>query len=223
MKRYRRWVVRASAVVVLLIGLTAGTMVRRVAWEGDAPIGFGAMARVNAQLLGRPFWWATPQRVEAWLKGELVGSVKVRWRFPHTVVITAQAPRLLGIVPQGDKGALVDCHGRRWVQVPLTATGFPLLLLPPRESVQKCMPAVYQTLTVCARERVPVRAVWVSQFGEVAVCLPDNTWLRLGNRFALPMKVRLGIALRKQMGLTPPWVADLSGLTAISVWYQTRP
>jgi cell division septal protein FtsQ len=212
----RRWwkgIVGAAIAIALL----QGTLIRQVRWEGDAPIGWETIAEVNKRLRWRPLWWATPQRLQGWLKGELVGQVQVRWRFPNTVIIFAQPPRLVGVLPKGERGVLVDAQGRRWQTVPLTTTHYPLLWLPEKVPLRSCLAAVRQTLRMCARQKVAVRAISVSPFGEVALCLPDGDWLKLGNPFALHAKMRLGLAARRQFAPQSPSVLDLSGMAVIGV------
>lgn len=223
MKRRRRWLIGSILTIGLVLALTEGMTVRKVVWEGDAPVSFGAVVAVNERLLGRPLWLATTGRVRRWLDGERVAKVRVNWRFPDTVIITAEVPEFVGIIPQRDKAVVVDAKGRRWATVPLGATRLPALLLPGKIPMRKCMVAISETLTECAKQGVPARAVWVSPFGEVAVCLPDGSWLRLGNPSALAMKVQLGKALRQQRWLSPKVVADLTLPTVISLWTLEPP
>ncbi len=222
MKPLRRWLVGVILTIELALILTKGMAVHRVVWQGDAPVSFGAIAAVNERLLGRPLWLVTAGRVRRWLEGERVAKVRVGWRLPDTVVITAEAPEFIGIIPKRDKAVVVDEQGRSWATVPFWSTRLPALLLPEKVPIQNCMVAVRQALKVCAEQDVPTRAVWVSPFGEVAVSLPDGSWLRLGNPSALLLKVQLGKALRRQRWLPAHSVADLTLPTTISLWSLER-
>ncbi|MFA0732983.1 MAG: hypothetical protein LKKZDAJK_000505 [Candidatus Fervidibacter sp.] len=216
MKRGRR---RWKGLLWAAIGLALlqGTLIHQVQWDGDAPVSWEKMAEINGRLRWRPFWWATPERLQGWLKGELVGQVQVRWRFPGRLKVIAQPPSLVGILPRGERGLLVDKEGRCWQTIPLTATHYPLLWLPDKVPLRRCLAAVCQTVKMCARQKVTIKAISVSPFGEVALCLPKGDWLWLGNPFALPVKVRLGLAVQRQFSPPTPSVLDLSGITVIGM------
>lgn len=207
-----------ALVVAAAVLLTKGMAVRRVVWEGYAPIGFGTLVSVNERLLGRPIWLVSEKQVRRWLEGELVGRVEIRRKFPWTLVIVADPPKLIGVIPKGSQGYVVDEQGRKWKFVPLSATRLPFLILPEDVPVQKCMSAVKQILDSCCREGVPVRAVWLSRFGEAAIYLPEGFWLRLGNPTALELKLQLGKLLHQNRLVPTNAVVDLSVPKVISLW-----
>lgn len=218
----RIWV--AGLIVTgLALGLTKGLAVRQVIWDGDAPVSFGVVAAINERLIGSPLLSVTSSRILKWLTGELVEKVQVRWKLPSTVVIIAEAPELIGVIPKQDKGILVDAKGRIWGKVPLWATRLPILLLPDGVPIQKCIAAIRRTQNLCAQQKVPVKAIWVSRFGEVAIFPPDGGWLRLGNPFALRAKLQLGENLRRQGLIKPNAVADLALPEKISLWELSQP
>lgn len=198
--------------------LTKGMAIRRVVWEGCAPIGFDTVVAVNERLVGRPIWLVSEKQVRRWLKGELVGRVEVRRRLPWTLVIVAEPPRLVGVIPEGSQGRIVDERGREWRKVPLSVTRLPFLILPRGVSVQKCMPAVKRVLDLCCREGVFARAVWLSEFGEAAIYLPEGFWLKLGNPTALELKLRLGKLMRENRLVPSNTVVDLSVPKVVSLW-----
>jgi len=198
--------------------LTKGMAIRRVVWEGCAPIGFGTVIEVNERLLGRPIWLVSERQVRRWLEGELVGRVEIRRKLPWTLVIIADPPNLLGVVPEGSQGWVIDEQGRNWKKVPLSATCLPFLILPDNVPVQKCMLAVKRVLDLCYREGVVAKAVWLSQFGEAAIYLPEGFWLRLGNPTALELKLQLGKLLHRNRLVPANAVVDLSVPKVISLW-----
>lgn len=214
---------KIALMALILTVFSSGLLTYQVHWEGDAPVSWAKIAEVNDRLRWRPLWWATPSRIRKWLDGELVGCVQVRWRYPGTVLVVAQAPRLLGIIPNGERGQLIDEQGRLWKTVPLSVTHYPILWLPKGTARSRCMAVVGQTMSLCAQQKVALRALWVSPFGEVAICLPDGNWFRLGNPFALPVKMQLGLAMRRQVELPASSVLDVSGLAVIGVWHQPSP
>ncbi len=218
-RKGKRWWSALTSVGVVVL-LTKGLAVRHVLWEGDAPISFGTMARVNQHLQGRPVWLCTERQIHRWLANEMVEEVRVRWRLPHTVVITATAPTLVAMLPNGSWGILADDKGRLWRKVPLYATRLPFLLLTPSLAPDRVLPIVKRTLQVCAQEQVTVRAVWVTPYGEVAVYLPQSGWWQLGNSVALPLKVRLGKALQQHRLSPPDSVIDLSLMRVIALRSQ---
>jgi len=79
------------------------------------------------------------------------------------------------------------------------------------------MVAVERVLKLCAQEEIPVRAIWLSQFGEAAIYLPESVWIKLGNPTALPLKVRLGKLLRQNNLIRSNTVADLSVPRVVSL------
>ena len=206
----------------LVIGTTIfsvkGLAVRQVLWEGCAPIGFDKVVAVNEKLLGRPIWLVSEKQVRQCLEGEMVGELKIHKKLPRTVVIVAEPPQLAGIIAKGSEGIVVDEQGHKWTRISLSATRLPFLMLPDNIPVQKCMVAVGQVLKLCAQEEITVRAVWLSQFGEAAVYLPEGVWIKLGNSTALPLKLRLGKLLQQNKLIPPNAVADLSVPKIISLW-----
>lgn len=222
MKR-RKYGGKMALWVLILTAFSSGLLTYKVQWAGDAPISWAKIAEVNGRLRWRPLWWATPFRIQRWLDGELVGRVQVRWRYPGTVLVIAQTPRLLGIIPKGGQGQLMDEQGRLFATVPLSVTHYPILWLPNGTVRLRCLTAVRQTVHLCAQQKVALRALWVSPFGEVAICLPDGTWFRLGNPFALPVKMQLCLAMRQQVDLPPSPILDVSGLSVVGVWHQPSP
>lgn len=207
-----------ALVVAVVVLLTKGMAVRRIMWEGCAPVGFGTVVAVNERLLGRPIWLVSEKQVRRWLVGELVGKVEIRRKFPWTLVITADPPKLVGVVPKGSKGYVVDEKGRKWKEVSLSATCLPFLILPDDVPTQKCMSAIKEVLDLCCRERVPVKAIWLSRFGEAAIYLPEGFWLRLGNPTALELKLQLGKLLHQNRLVPTNAVVDLSVPKVISLW-----
>lgn len=197
--------------------LTKGMSIRHIVWEGSAPVSFGAMIAVNEQLLGRPIWFVSAKQVRRWLKGELVERVEIRRKFPWTLVITAEPPNLVGVIPEGAQGCVVDERGRKWRKVPLTVTRLPFLMLPNDVPMQKCMKAIRRVLTLCYSEKVPVKAIWLSQYGEAAIYLPEGYWLRLGNPTALRLKLQLGKLLQQNRLISPEAVVDLSVPKVVSL------
>ncbi|MCX7642963.1 MAG: hypothetical protein N2116_04055 [Armatimonadetes bacterium] len=210
-----------SAVITVVL-LTKGMAVRRVVWEGYAPVGFGTVVSVNEKLIGRPIWLVSEKQIRRWLEGELVGRVEIRRRFPWTLVIIAEPPKLVGVIPEGSQGYVVDEQGKKWRKVPLSVTRLPFLMLPENVPTRKCMLAVKQILDLCYREGISVRAVWLSQFGEAAVYLPEGFWLRLGNPTALKLKLQLGKLLHQNKLVPPRTVLDLSVPKVISLWEITK-
>ncbi|MFN4178998.1 MAG: hypothetical protein ACK4I8_01690 [Armatimonadota bacterium] len=218
MKRGRQILVKFVLVLGAIAFLTKGMATRQVVWEGYAPIGFDTMVAVNERLLGRPIWLVSEKQVQHWLDGELVGEVKIRRKFPCTLVIVTEPPRLVGVVPKGEQGYVVDEQGRKWRKVPLSVTRLPFLMLPDNVPMQKCMMAVERVLNLCYREGVYVRAIWLSEFGEAAVYLPEGFWLRLGNPTALELKLKLGKLLHQNKLVPSHAVVDLSVPKVISLW-----
>jgi len=216
----RGWLklLKFGLVIGVIIFATKGLAVRQVLWEVCAPIGFDKVVAVNEKLLGRPIWLVSEKQVRQYLEGEMVGELKVRRKLLGTVVISADPPNLVGIIPKGLEGIVIDEQGRERKRVPLSATCLPFLMLPENVSVQKCMMAVGQVLKLCAQEEIKVRAVWLSQFGEAAVYLPEGIWIKLGNSKALPLKLRLGKLLQQNKLIPPNAVADLSVPKVISLW-----
>jgi len=195
-----------------------GLAVRQVLWEGCAPVGLDKVVAVNEKLLGRPIWLVSEKQVRQFLEGEMIGELKVHRKLLGTVVIVAEPPNLVGIIPKGSEGIVIDEQGHKWSKVFLSATCLPFLMLPENVPVQKCMVAVRQVLKLCAQEEITVRAVWLSQFGEAAVYLPEGIWIKLGNSTALPLKLRLGKLLQQNRLIPPNAVADLSVPKVISLW-----
>ncbi len=195
-----------------------GLSVRKVVWEGGAPVSFGKVAKINEHLLGRPIWLISEGHVRRWLKGEMVGKLELKRKLPWTIIVIAEPPYLVGAIPSGSKATLVDLNGHKRAEVPLFATRLPFLMLPDNVSVQKCMVAVRRILELSAQQGFDVRAIWVSHFGEVAIYLPEGFWLKLGNPTALELKMKLGKALYQNKLLSPQMVADLSLPKVISVW-----
>lgn len=218
MRRGRQILLKFVLVLVAIAFLTKGMAIRQVVWEGYAPIGFDTMVAANERLLGRPIWLVSEKQVKRWLDGELVGEVKIRRKFPHTLVIVTEPPKLVVVIPKGEQGYVVDEQGRKWRKVPLSVTRLPFLMLPDNVPMQKCMVAVRQVLNLCYREGVCVRAIWLSEFGEVAVYLPEDFWLRLGNPTALDLKLKLGKLLHKNKLVPSHAVVDLSVPKVISLW-----
>jgi len=215
----RGWLklVKFGLLVGAIVFATKGLAVRQVLWEGCAPIGLDKVADVNGKLLGRPIWLVSEKQVRQCLEGEMIGELKVRKRLPCTVVIVVELPQLVGVIAEGSEGIVVDERGRKWRKVPLSATRLPFLMLPGNVPVQKCMVAVEQVLKLCAQEEIPVRAIWLSQFGEAAIYLPESVWIKLGNPTALPLKVRLGKLLRQNNLIRSNTVADLSVPRVVSL------
>ncbi len=205
-------------VVSIIALLTKGMSVRRIVWEGCAPISFGTMVAVNERLIGRPIWLVSEKQVRHWLEGELVERIEIRRKFPWTLIIIAEPPDLVGVVPEGAQGYVVDERGRRWRKVPLSVTCLPFLMLPNDVPVQKCMAAVKRVLELCCHEGISVRAIWLSRFGEAAVYLPEGCWLRLGNPTALKLKLQLGKLLHRNRLVPSNAVVDLSVPKVISLW-----
>jgi cell division septal protein FtsQ len=148
----------------------------------------------------------------------MIGELKVRRKFPCTIVIVVEPPQLVGIIAKGLEGIVIDERGRKWKKVPLSATRLPFLMLPESVPVQKCMAAVEKVLKLCAREEIPVRAVWLSQFGEAAIYLSEGLWLKLGNPTALQLKLQLGKLLHQNNLIPPKAVVDLSVPKVVSLW-----
>jgi len=215
----RGWLklVKFGLLVGAIVFATKGLAVRQVLWEGCAPIGLDKVADVNGKLLGRPIWLVSEKQVRQCLEGEMIGELKVRKRLPCTVVIVVELPQLVGVIAEGSEGIVVDERGRKWRKVPLSATRLPFLMLPGNVPVQKCMVAVERVLKLCAQEEIPVRAIWLSQFGEAAIYLPESVWIKLGNPTALPLKVRLGKLLRQNNLIRSNTVADLSVPRVVSL------
>ncbi|MFA0785170.1 cell division protein FtsQ/DivIB [Fervidibacter sacchari] len=215
----RGWLklVKFGLLVGAIVFATKGLAVRQVLWEGCAPIGLDKVADVNGKLLGRPIWLVSEKQVRQCLEGEMIGELKVRKRLPCTVVIVVEPPQLVGVIAKGSEGIVVDERGRKWRKVPLSATRLPFLMLPGNVPVQKCMVAVERVLKLCAQEEIPVRAIWLSQFGEAAIYLPESVWIKLGNPTALPLKVRLGKLLRQNNLIRSNTVADLSVPRVVSL------
>ncbi len=216
----RGWLklMKFGLLVGAIVFATKGLAVRQVLWEGCAPIGLDKVADVNGKLLGRPIWLVSEKKVRQCLEGEMIGELKVRKRLPCTVVIVVEPPQLVGVIAKGSEGILVDERGRKWRKIPLSATRLPFLMLPDNVPVQKCMVAVERVLKLCAQEEIPVRAIWLSQFGEAAIYLPESVWIKLGNPTALPLKVRLGKLLRQNNLIRSNTVADLSVPRVVSLW-----
>lgn len=191
-------------------------------WEGGAPIRFGKVVNVNEFLIGRPIWLVSEKQIRLRLKGELIGNLKVRLKLPWTVVIIAEPPILLGAIPKSDKVLLVNQKGEEKAEIPLFATRLPFLILPKNVKVKKCVVAINRVLEASARQGIDVKAVWVSQFGEVGIYLPKGFWIRLGNPTALDLKLGLGKALYQNKLLSPQIVADLSVPKVISLWEIER-
>ncbi|MCS7186859.1 MAG: hypothetical protein N3B10_08915 [Armatimonadetes bacterium] len=210
--------VKFVLVAVAIAILTKVVTVRRIVWEGHAPVGFGTMVEVNEKLIGRPIWLVSEKQIRRWLEGELVERVEIRRKLPWTLVIVAEPPRLVGVIPKGSQGYVVDENGRKWRKVPLSVTCLPFLMLPENVTMQKCMLAVRQVLDLCCREGIPVKAVWLSQFGEAAIYLPEGFWLRLGNPTALKLKLQLGKLLHRNKLVPSQSVVDLSVPKVISLW-----
>ena len=205
-------------VIGAIIFATKGLAVRQVLWEGCAPIGFDKVVAVNEKLLGRPIWLVSEKQVRQFLEGEMIGELKVHRKLLCTVVIVAEPPNLVGIIPKGLEGIVIDEQGHKWAKVPLSATCLPFLMLPENVPVQKCMVAVEKVLKLCAREEIPVRAVWLSQFGEAAIYFSEGFWLKLGNPTALQLKLQLGKLLHQNKLIPLRAVADLSVPKVISLW-----
>jgi len=210
--------VKFGLLVGAIVFATKGLAVRQVLWEGCAPIGFDKVVDVNGKLLGRPIWLVSEKQVRQCLEGEMIGELKVRKKLPCTVVIEVEPPRLVGVIAKGSEGIVVDKRGRKWRKVPLSATRLPFLMLPDNVSVQKCIAVVERVLGLCAREEIPVRAIWLSQFGEAAIYLPESVWIKLGNPTALPLKVRIGKLLRQNKLVQSNTVVDLSMPRVVSLW-----
>ena len=210
--------VKFGLLVGAIVFATKGLAVRQVLWEGCAPIGFDKVVDVNGKLLGRPIWLVSEKQVRQCLEGEMIGELKVRKKLPCTVVIEVEPPRLVGVIAKGSEGIVVDQRGRKWRKVPLSATRLPFLMLPDNVSVQKCIAVVERVLGLCAREEIPVRAIWLSQFGEAAIYLPESVWIKLGNPTALPLKVRIGKLLRQNKLVQSNTVVDLSMPRVVSLW-----
>lgn len=218
MKRvWLKLVLVASAIFLAVKGLE----VRQVVWEGNAPIGFDKIVAVNEKLLGRPIWLVTEKQVRRYLEGELVERVEIRRKLPSTLVIVAEPPKLVVVVPKGLIGIVLDEYGRSRAKVPLFATRLPFLMLQ-NVSVRKCMPAVNRIMDLCSREGVPIRAIWLSQHGEAAIYLPEGFWLKLGNPAALELKLKLGKLLHKNKLIPPSSVVDLSVPNIVSLWEIRR-
>lgn len=218
MKRvWLKLVLVASAIFLAVKGLE----VRQVVWEGNAPIGFDKIVAVNEKLLGRPIWLVTEKQVRRYLEGELVERVEIRRKLPSTLVIVAEPPKLVGVVPKGLIGIVLDEYGRSRAKVPLFATRLPFLMLQ-NVSVRKCMPAVNRIMDLCSREGVPIRAIWLSRHGEAAIYLPEGFWLKLGNPAALELKLKLGKLLHKNKLIPPSSVVDLSVPNIVSLWEIRR-
>lgn len=218
MKRvWLKLVLVASAIFLSVKGLE----VRQVVWEGNAPIGFDKIVAVNEKLLGRPIWLVTEKQVRRYLEGELVERVEIRRKLPSTLVIVAEPPKLVGVVPKGLIGIVLDEYGRSRAKVPLFATRLPFLMLQ-NVSVRKCMPAVNRIMDLCSREGVPIRAIWLSRHGEAAIYLPEGFWLKLGNPAALELKLKLGKLLHKNKLIPPSSVVDLSVPNIVSLWEIRR-
>lgn len=216
----RNWlklVLVASAIFLAVKGLA----VRQVVWEGSAPIGFDKIVAVNEKLLGRPIWLVTERQVRRYLEGELVERVEIRRKLPSTLVIVAEPPKLVGVVPEGLIGIVLDEYARSRAKVPLFATRLPFLMLQ-NVSVRKCMPAVNRIVDLCAQEGVPIRAIWLSQHGEAAIYLPEGFWLKLGNPAALELKLKLGKLLHRNKLIPPSSVVDLSVPSIVSLWEIKR-
>lgn len=192
--------------------------VRKVVWEGGAPISFGTMAKVNDYLLGRPIWLVSESKIRQWLKGEMVGNLEVRRKLPWTIVIVAEPLSFVGAIPVGSKAIVVDSKGVKRAKVHLFATRLPFIMLPENASVQKCMVALKRVLEATAKQGIDVRAIWFNHHGEVAIYLPEGFWIRLGNPTALNLKLGLGKALQENRLLSPEMVADLSVPKVISIW-----
>ncbi|MGQ9463573.1 MAG: cell division protein FtsQ/DivIB [Candidatus Fervidibacter sp.] len=217
----RNWlklVLVASAIFLAVKGLA----VRQVVWEGDAPIGFDKIVAVNEKLLGRPIWLITERQIRRYLEGELVDQVEIKRKLPSTLVIVAEPPKLVGVVPKGFIGVVLDECGRNCAKVPLFATRLPFLMLPENVSARKCIPAVNRIMNLCAQEGVPIRAIWLSQHGEAAIYLSEGFWLKLGNPAALELKLELGKLLRRNKLIPPGSVADLSVPSIVSLWEIER-
>ena len=216
----RGWLklVKFGLLVGAIVFATKGLAVRQVLWEGCAPIGLDKIADVNGKLLGRPIWLVSEKQVRKFLESEMIGELKVRRKLPCTIVIVAEPPQLVGVIAEGSEGIVVDERGRKWRKVPLPATRLPFLMLPDNVPVQKCIVAVERVLKLCAQEGLPVRAIWLSQFGEAAIYLPESAWIKLGNPTALPLKVRLGKLLRQNNLIRSNTVADLSVPRVVSLW-----
>jgi cell division septal protein FtsQ len=178
----RGWLklVKFGLLVGAIVFATKGLAVRQVLWEGCAPIGLDKIADVNGKLLGRPIWLVSEKQVRKFLESEMIGELKVRRKLPCTIVIVAEPPQLVGVIAEGSEGIVVDERGRKWRKVPLPATRLPFLMLPDNVPVQKCIVAVERVLKLCAQEGIPVRAIWLSQFGEAAIYLPESAWIKLG-------------------------------------------
>lgn len=203
--------------VGLILFVTKGLCVRKVIWEGGAPIAFGRMIEVKERLIGRPIWLISKRQIQNWLEGELIGKLEIRRKLPWTVVIVSEPPDLMVVIPKGSKGIVVDQKGFKKVKVPLFATHLPFLMLPNDVPVQKCMVAVKRILETSFHQGINVRAIWLNRFGEAAVYLPEGFWLRLGNPKALDLKLRLGKIIYQNKLLTPDSVADLSALKVIGL------
>lgn len=216
----RGWLklVKFGLLVGAIVFATKGLAVRQVLWEGCAPIGLDKVADVNGKLLGRPIWLVSEKQVRQFLEGEMIGELKVRRKLPCTIVIVAEPPQLVGVIAKGSEGIVVDERGRKWKKVPLSATRLPFLMLPENVPVQKCMVAVERVLKLCAREEIPVRAIWLSQFGEAAIYFSEGFWLKLGNPTALQLKLQLGKLLHQNKLIPPKSVADLSVPKVVSLW-----
>ena len=216
----RGWLklLKFGLVIGAIVFATKGLAVRQVLWEGCAPIGFDKVVALNEKLLGRPIWFVSEKQVRQFLEGEMIGELKVHRKLLCTVVIVAEPPNLVGIIPKGLEGIVIDEQGHKWAKVLLSATCLPFLMLPESVPVQKCMAAVERVLKLCAGEEIPVRAVWLSQFGEAAVYLSEGFWLKLGNPTALQLKLRLGKLLHQNNLIPPKAVVDLSVPKVISLW-----
>jgi len=216
----RGWLklVKFGLLVGAIVFATKGLAVRQVLWEGCAPIGLDKVADINGKLFGRPIWLISEKQVRQWLEGEMIGELRVRKKLPCTVVIVVEPPQLVGVIAKGSEGIVVDERGCKWRKVPLSATRLPFLMLPDNVPVQKCIVAVERVLKLCAQEEIPVRAIWLSQFGEAAIYLPESVWIKLGNPTALPLKVRLGKLLRQNNLIRSNTVVDLSVPRIVSLW-----
>lgn len=217
MATLRKWILISLTLGSLVWGLTKGVAVRRVFWQGDAPVSLATLVTITDRLKGRPLWSVRRGQVQRWLKGEMVTRVAITRVFPDTLILTLSAPKLIGALPRDGERVLVDMKGRTWKRVPFWATALPLLLLPDRQVV-KWLPVVHRVMAVCRREGIGVQAFWVSRWGEAAILLPDGGWIRLGNRKALRAKLRLGESLRRQGIGGGQRVMDVTLPMRISVW-----
>ncbi|GEM_PF-544050 len=222
MKRGSKRFLKILALFSAVLFATKGLAVRSVIWEGGAPISLGTVVKVNERLMGRPIWLISESQIRHWLKGEPVGKLKVRRKLPWTVIVIAEPYELAGVIAKGSKGIVFDRNGIKRAEVPLFATNLPFLFLPKGVPVQKCMLLVHKVLEASSQQGIEVRAIWVNQFGEVAIYLPEGFWLRLGNSKALELKLLLSKAIYQNNLLPPNSVADLSALKVISLWQNEQ-